>query len=1259
MGLIERSIPPKTLTFLSSNEYLKVPVRDKDNNLIKGLDRYVLESASKVSVLTGSPGSGKSVLVRKLFQDLGGLNQSTREKRVDLLIKNNSLPLLINFKDCVFDSVETLIRNKKAEFDLTLSKFGFVYLFDGLDELNEGCLESVLSYLHSLSLSEPLSRLVITCRKGNFNKIRLKTYFSSLNEVTIGDLSGDEVEEYFIGKGDDSKLLALKSMRGSNPGLIGEVKDILLADLLWQSAERVSSGSSVIDLFGMKVDQLLDSPNHIGGLNDLNLLNPKKEKVVDILQDISFEFHDKRKNKFQFRFYMSDIQSLVNEALPRIDYRDVNNIINYISDLFFDASETIEGRQSETYIFRHRRYQEYFFVQRLKTEYEKDPSILRGLKVISSNDFFEGLFLPYLRSEYCKGRNLKELTGINLLDVYLGNHSGYGVDETDFFGSDEFLGSLLYQSESVYEEILGDDDLNIAERLYISLELVREVVKKVNSDDVGDSFSVEDEFKCIWEEDIPELIRCITRFWKSGRSDVSIKLQENLSLVMECIESSGIGDKVKSNLNHPYWIAIEDIIFIKVVIKGESLSSVLDSVVRANYENVSGGESYSYRESGKDKLINSFLRVAVSTGQSGVAVLIDLLDEEELSHLYPMLLEPEIMGVLFSDEGSMNKVKDLVCSLKSGESIDELCVAALKKNFDILIDDPERQFVTDKWEEVRKERPMDWSYKGLSRVYAISSYVLNKHSFQDMLKPQSGHSFRYYNEQALYSALYDGYLRIVSGEVVAEVVVGQFIQYINFYYEGRCANNYLTSDISELLAEVVSRCEDVDRLKPFVDVIKGYDSGYFSVYLFYRKLNIIAPDVFIKIITLDSLRSIFDILSGWNGEYKEYVGLCFSLSRMLSGIDDGSAKEYFYMGINDGALRHGWRKDTLVSYSLVEALEVLWSMNAASSKVLINYTTDVFDLTRRVVGITDGKGTSRGPYNVLDMISKYDHNHAEYLFEQLDENTWQANFAVSSIIKSKVRFGVELDDVYAYFSKFSKYLKYRDEIDSDYYNLQLSCLVCIARSFMYTDGEKKDAFDRATKLLGESIKSKNVDLSSVGSDSVKRDYNYLCDLYGVDEYFDLSGQKDGGEDTQGNISEDEFVQRVNSSTTVEDIEGLYGLLSDYQNGIIISEKKSWEEIINKTQHVLGNIDPFIDLLKSSHYPHSDFFSRNSKYYHIALSVALTNISTKDQIFMYLKDNTGHGGFCSLIKAYSIHNDKSMCLSLFGRYIQLCNLLVEK
>jgi len=394
IGFIKNSINKDILTFLQSSLYIDLPMKDNSNN-IADIKSEIQKTPNFIILITGNPGSGKSILMHKLLEYFGALEQTSKRKMINQLTLQGAVPTLINLKNCVSDSLENILRGRQNDCKIRSNNLKFIYLFDGLDELSEQNAENVLSYIAELKQNNNTHKIIISCRTGNTNKLKAFAYFNDIKEYYIADLNKKHIDKYFNAKLKPAKLLKLAELKLTNKNLLQDIKDILLIDLFWDTIEQLNSKSTITDLLEKKINMLIDDPKHKKNIEELNLLNPKKEEILYINQELSFEFQ----KIYQYRFPLSRIQEIVLKKFPKLDYKSVNIIINYISDLFFDTDFS-NVEKDQTFVYQHRRYQDFFFIQKLKILYEENPKILRELQIFSNYDLFENLFLKYLRWRY-------------------------------------------------------------------------------------------------------------------------------------------------------------------------------------------------------------------------------------------------------------------------------------------------------------------------------------------------------------------------------------------------------------------------------------------------------------------------------------------------------------------------------------------------------------------------------------------------------------------------------------------------------------------------------------------------------------------------------------------------------------------------------------------------------------------------------------------------------------------------------------------
>ncbi|CDQ21224.1 hypothetical protein [Halobacillus karajensis] len=94
-SFIKNSLDPEVATFTQSKDYFELPFADTDNKNITVIPDKLISIDEKVIFILGNPGSGKSITLHKLLQVYGGLEEENEKQMMDVLIKNNAIPILI------------------------------------------------------------------------------------------------------------------------------------------------------------------------------------------------------------------------------------------------------------------------------------------------------------------------------------------------------------------------------------------------------------------------------------------------------------------------------------------------------------------------------------------------------------------------------------------------------------------------------------------------------------------------------------------------------------------------------------------------------------------------------------------------------------------------------------------------------------------------------------------------------------------------------------------------------------------------------------------------------------------------------------------------------------------------------------------------------------------------------------------------------------------------------------------------------------
>ncbi len=358
-------------TFILSKEYITLPLTNGDK-VVSNPVKSIIARKEKVFLIFGHPGSGKSIYSHVLFRSFAGLDKKNQEEMSLLWLKNKAIPMLINLKDCLNQNLETLVRDRQNDYLVRGRKLGFIYIFDGLDELGADKADQVLFYIRELKQLQSTIKIIISCRSGNSNKDRALIYLPEAHNFEFFNLNSSYIDTFFKSKDNKSKNIFLSKIKKTNPKLIKEIVDILFIKLLWDTIEKLDTKSTVTDLIEENIQILLHAPEHRKNIESLNILDEKSEKIISLNQEISFSSYQ----KFQFRLPKVELQNIIGNLFPRMDYKSTNEVLNYLTDVFFERNYSKDDVRFD-YIYRHRRYQEFFFIQKLKYEYEIDPFILR------------------------------------------------------------------------------------------------------------------------------------------------------------------------------------------------------------------------------------------------------------------------------------------------------------------------------------------------------------------------------------------------------------------------------------------------------------------------------------------------------------------------------------------------------------------------------------------------------------------------------------------------------------------------------------------------------------------------------------------------------------------------------------------------------------------------------------------------------------------------------------------------------------------
>jgi DNA polymerase III delta prime subunit len=1259
ISFLKDTLQPAVNTFLSSALYIHLPLLTFSGKNIKNTKDYILKSSGKEFIIIGNPGSGKTISIYKLFQELSGLHKANNAAMITQLTTQKAIPVLINLRNCNTDSIENVIRGRQIDNQIKGRSLNFIYLFDGLDELTEDKAEDALSFILELRHKSDTDRIIFSCRSGSLNRLKAKAYFTKIEELKIAELNEQHIDSYFFVRSDAQRTLKLTQLKLTNPGLIKDIHDILLLNLLWETVDLLDSSSTVMDLLAQKIDLLINSPKHKKNLDALNLLNPKEAKVIRLHEEIAYEFQ----KKFQFRFALKELQQLVIKECQIQDSISVNNIVNYLCSLFFDYSHA-DNSVDESYVYQHRRYQEYFFAKKLRWEYERNPGVLRQLNVISNSDFFEDFFLLLLKQAYKKENNLIGLIELNLIDVYLGKHSGWGSDNAYYLDSEDFIISVAGQTENVFEQLVHDENLGLKDKISLGMiekEELETLFQKFNSDKKDSD--TEQHLRYIWEKDIARLINLVAILHQNGKVEMALEMKLKIGDILGIYQNHKFSNYSKrespyGQLTDPFWDSWESYLYNLIIINGEPINTVYRDRILGNYKYFKDDESFSYEESGKDKLIKSFLRVAVGYRLTLLIPVIKEFNSYELSRLFSILTETKYLPFFYKYKEFHQAIHERLKFLFENNSVSDLNVLFFKKTEGLPISKDEILYLEKTWEALREQSEFDLQRRNQLKEFALTSYIQNIYHFGLFLeKPDKG--FNYYYETGLYATLFHDYVLFLKGEKDIQTILRDYTQYIKLYTRSGGGHKYFTNQFSGIWASILYFSTiPVEKKKQLKELILSSNDNI-TRFDFNLALKYLDPGIATVLIFKEELDVHTEQLTKSNDNYPQYINRCFQLALLNAGVDDSTAIRYIAKGINDGILRHGWRKDPIVSYNLVYALDILWRNGWSTSPQLKLYSKKVFDLTMRVQIITDGKVTWRGPYNLIAVVARYDLPLAEKLRKKLIRKNHKYALSLNtSIIKAKINLGLPLQDIQEEINDSRHDYDHKGQLSSNYHLERFKIYLHVAASLLHSDSEQKEAFEMAYSEIEEMLHYEDYYVNWKNDlDDEAEVFKDLCRKYNK-KYNIPEDNSDEKVKKKGIYrSEADIIGDLEKIKTKSKLSKWYADLRNSESGTVTTFEH-WIIIVNKTYEISGNITPLLAIMKRDYFPHSDYFSHISPYYYLGLAAAIKNLNTKQQTLEYIMDNSGHAGFLHVMESYEVLRDEEMCCKLFERFINFCDFLVN-
>lgn len=911
--------------------------------------------------------------------------------------------MLINLKDCYSDSLENLIRERQKDYGVQHKNIKFVYILDGLDELTDLHCELSLRTVKRLADASNTDKIIISCRRGSLNKVTLNEYFDAYDSYDINELGFKDMECYFGQKGNKEKADQLLKLQQINGPLIEEITDIFLVKLLWDTIYELSEYTTIIDLLEVKINGLLKETCHRNNLGDLNLLIPKEKSIIRINEKLSYIFS----KKYQYRFKHSAISKFLCREFPQLDYEDINKIAGYNLNTFFDKS--IGEENNNTYIYQHRRYQEYFFARRLKKKFEKDIGIIRKTGVILSSDFFDDIFMKYLSKEYRKNNDLPSLALLSSIKYYQKNGDQWYINDSAYF-----IDTIACQREKTLEFLLNDDVLDASQYIY----------------------STYDNALKFYEKGKDSAAQSVIAHCREEMFDF-----ENTSDMKDLEGQLYYKFKILKDVKAPY-----DFGFLKEYRKYyknfyDTENSILDS------------------QSPQEFIIKCYFKVGLKHFKKEMAALFEALNEQELCVFLDLLSTLEFLSYFFASTELRESIKEKLKKYRKSPESSNIAVFFFKKLLNIKVSAVQIQSILN---ILRPSQAHVREYSFNRRIHPIAlSYVIaGEENFMENRNVDSDYASA--DDIVKYCVLYHMYYESFSGQTSFGKNLVYYEKRFKKWYEARPR---IKIYLSKLWAYLFYNSNGTRSEYLQMTKILTFD---FDAFEFLYNFNTIDGERFHKVITEAEILPYENSLKDWKDEYSEFIDRCFMLSGMYSQFNGEKAIHYIKEAFINSKLRHGWRKDIFISEFLNDAFGQILAKNWLTKKEVKAYAQSIFSLNIRIFEITDRDHTRYGVLNFLEALSPYDLKLAhDYLkeFQQMRLEIHIVNLSVVTLLIEDIKNSA------IPYEKVSQIINGWQFSDKEYNQARFGVLMEVLGSDFYDDEAKKASFNKANEIV-DSIQGK-------------------------------------------------------------------------------------------------------------------------------------------------------------------------------------------
>ena len=846
LGLLKSSLTHDDRTFLMSDQFIDLSLNGSKFSAIK---EDIISKGN--CIITGAAGTGKSEILKSLYlqsenQYLESINQVTPNN-------DTPIPVFVRLRECVNGNLEDLLRNRLKDFDINVSNGSnhYLYFFDGLDEVSSLDIGAVLNCLMHLKDQVSTRTMILTSRLNTPNLTTILRDFKPI-VYTVDPLESSDVDEYFRCINNPKKQEKLQEIKDRQFPFYEDITDIFSLVLLSEIIFEIDDTTTKVDLIRKNAERLIEG-NCKCSL--INLPEPKMLCIERILAKVS-ELMQRTGNISVSRI---DLQNIIGELFPNCNYLEVDEIVDFVSEMFFDSSSS--QPLQKRYAYRHKRYFEFYLYCFIKDVFYENPSILRELRLLSNKDFILNVFLVQELKNNTINNNVQHVLTLRFFEAYLG---------------EEYLrdaGSSFLKSNA--PSVSGVD-------AYLQSYELREYLCTKDVEDLRD-FLINDPLSISGFLTLDNYYSFVKEYHKAKGIDVREILEQVYDIKDEWMKKAAEKDQ-------------SSYLYCKCIIEQVSISEVFGVIPAIDDMRTIDLDYYSYKQSDINIVIG-FFELAIDYFYEWLLSIMNNLSTQHLEVLSYILLRTNYLPFILKSDGKTPLTMSFVERVSADEAqqygihtivLYGLLTGTLIQKGDI---------------QARSEQVNIYHYETWRNNFELNNYTAL--TLGEEFKP-------YHPEYKLGIALRQivhNYYPDKKTELLSAIL--QEVNRYNLIYKKPFSYNNAVF-IGECIASLNVNSDD---LKRFVIELRKFDSvvSLFQILYTVMQRN---PGLF-RIISNPSLLDLeYDKACHQPSYYDHNTDLGFKYATMISYFDLSKADALFESAINNSIFRPIFRNENMLDYHL-------------------------------------------------------------------------------------------------------------------------------------------------------------------------------------------------------------------------------------------------------------------------------------------------------------------------------------------------------